>query len=128
MVALTFTILGAFLRGTRAEAWYPRLVLSEVPGLRALVTSPVPRLAGGTVGVLALAAIVVTGLLGATEATANPAEYLVWIYFWAGAVVVSGLVGNIYALLNPLSHLNGRLARSESPTRRALPSQVGRSS
>jgi hypothetical protein len=57
------------------------------------------------VGVLALAAIVVTGLLGATEATANPAEYLVWIYFWAGAVVLSGLVGNLYALLNPFSAL-----------------------
>jgi hypothetical protein len=97
VVALTFTILGAFLRSTRAEPAYPRLVLSDVPVLRAMVTSRVPRLIGGTVGVLALAAIVVTGLLGATEATANPAEYLVWIYCWAGAVVLSGLVGNLYA-------------------------------
>jgi hypothetical protein len=62
------------------------------------------------VGVLALLAIIVTGLFGATEATANPAEYLLWIYFWAGAVVVSGLVGNLYALLNPFSALYGAAA------------------
>ncbi len=105
VVALTFTILGAFLRRTRAEPAYPRLVLSNVPVLRAMVTSRVPRLIGATVGVLALAAIVVTGLLGATEATANPAEYLVWIDFWAGAVVLSGLLANLYALLNPFSAL-----------------------
>lgn len=100
VVALTFTILGAFLRSTRAEPSYPRLVLSDVPGVQAIVTSRVPRLAGATVGVLALATIIVTGLLGAAEA-----EYLVWIYFWAGAVVASGIVGNLYALLNPFSAL-----------------------
>jgi len=114
VVALTFAALGAFLRGTGAEPRYPRLVLSGargVPGVRALVGGPVPRLVGGTVGVLALLTIVVTGLLGSTQATLNPAEYLLWIYFWAAAVVVSGLVGNLYALLNPFSALYDTAAR-----------------
>src|SRR5262245_15312347 len=72
VVALTFTIVGAFLRRSGPEPSYPRLVLSDVPGLRTLVTGPAPRLVGGVVGVLALLAIIVTGLFGATEATPTP--------------------------------------------------------
>ena len=46
-------------------------------------------------------AIVITGYFGAPDATSNPAEYLLWIYFWAGTVLLSSIVGNLYALLNP---------------------------
>jgi hypothetical protein len=133
VVALTFAVLGAFLRGAGTATSYPRLVLSDVPGLRALLLGPVPRVAGGVVGVLALAVVIVTGLLGAREATFNPAEYLVWIYFWAAGVVVSGLVGNLYALLNPFSALYDAAARlrrrpagAASAGRLAYPARLGR--
>jgi hypothetical protein len=131
VVALTFTILGTFLRRTADRPAYPRLVLTDVPVVRAVVASRAPRLAGGTLGVLALAAVVVTGLLGAGEATANPAEYLVWIYFWAGLVVLSGLVGNLYALLNPFSALYDAAAwllrrpRGAEPSVREYPRRLG---
>jgi hypothetical protein len=77
---------------------YPR---RAVPFLLPLARSPLPRAVGGTIGVLALVAIVVTGLFGSANPALNPAEYLTWIYFWVGMVILSGLVGNLWYLLNP---------------------------
>lgn len=56
---------------------------------------------GGTIGFLALLVVVVAGLFGSTNPALNPAEYLTWIYFWAGLVILSGIVGNLWYLLNP---------------------------
>ena len=77
---------------------YPR---RAVPALLPLARSPLPRAVGGTIGVLALLAIIVTGLFGSSNPALNPSEYLTWIYFWAGLVILSGLVGNLWYLLNP---------------------------
>jgi hypothetical protein len=78
---------------------YPR---RAVPSLLPMARSPWPRRIGGLIGVLALAAVVVCGLLGSQKhPELNPAEYLVWIYFWAGTVILSGLAGNLWYLLNP---------------------------
>jgi hypothetical protein len=77
---------------------YPR---RPVAFLLAAARSPWPRIVGGIVGVAGLLAVVITGLFGSTEPTRNPAEYLVWIFFWAGTVILSGLVGNLWYLLNP---------------------------
>ncbi|MFY9616351.1 MAG: hypothetical protein WAT58_13220 [Candidatus Dormiibacterota bacterium] len=103
VVVLSFLLVVFFVRAREGETGYPRLPLDSLPLIGPLVRGPIPRLVGGTIGVLVLAAIIVTGLLGATDATSNPAEYLLWIYFWAATVILSGLVGNIYALVNPWS-------------------------
>jgi hypothetical protein len=76
-----------------------------------LARSPLPRAVGGTIGVLALVAIVVTGLFGSTNPAINPSEYLTWIYFWAGLVIVSGLVGNLWFLLNPFAAIYDLVTR-----------------
>src|ERR1700704_877351 len=77
---------------------YPRRPLQwMVP----IARSAWPRVAGGTIGVASLLAIVISGLFGSTNPVLNPAEDLVWIYFWAGLVIVSGLVGNLWYLVNP---------------------------
>ena len=87
---------------------YPRRPL---PLLVPLARSRWPRLVGGLVGILALASIVITGLLGSTDPTHNPAEYLTWIYFWAATVIVSGLVGNLWYLLNPWAAMFDAISR-----------------
>jgi hypothetical protein len=71
-----------------------------------------PRIAGGTIGVAGLLAIVISGLFGSTNPVLNPAEYLVWIYFWAGLVIVSGLVGNLWYLVNPWSAIYDAVNRA----------------
>jgi hypothetical protein len=87
---------------------YPR---RPVPFLIAAARSPWPRILGGVVGVAALLAVVISGFLGLTDPTRNPAEYIVWIFFWAGTVILSGLVGNLWYLLNPWAAIYDALTR-----------------
>ena len=64
------------------------------------------------VGLLGLLTIVICGLFGSQKhPELNPAEYLVWIYFWAGAVILSGLVGNLWYLLNPWTAIYDAVTR-----------------
>jgi len=81
---------------------YPR---RPVAWLASAARARWPRIVGGTIGVAGLVAIVITGLFGSSDPVLNPAEYLTWIYFWAGLVILCGLAGNLWSLLNPWSAL-----------------------
>jgi hypothetical protein len=110
VVVISFVLVVLFAGdqvGARALE-YPR---RAVPGLLLIARSAVPRAVGGAVGVLAVLAVIVTGFFGSPTAVANPAEYLVWIYFWAAAVILSGLVGNLWYLINPWAAMYDALAR-----------------
>ncbi len=87
---------------------YPR---RAIPFLVTVARSPLPRLVGGVIGVLALATTVITGLFGSSDPTKNPAEYVTWIYFWAATVIASGLVGNLWYLLNPWAAIYDAMTR-----------------
>ena len=100
VVVISFVLVVAFAGeqvGDRAVK-YPR---RPVRFLLRLARSPWPRAAGGIVGVVALLTIFITGLFGSSNSAFSPAEYLTWIYFWAGLVILSGVVGNLWYLLNP---------------------------
>ena len=125
VVVLSFVLVAAFTarQGGESAVRYPRL---EVRWLAAALRSGIPRGVAGAVGVLGLAAVVGTGLFGSQVPTDNPAEYLVWIYFWAGTVIVSGLVGNLYAGLNPWSALYDLITLGRRPQARLrLPDRLG---
>jgi hypothetical protein len=110
VVVVSFVLVVLFAGeqvGSRALE-YPR---RAVPFLAPIARSPWPRLVGGIIGVLALAAIVVTGLFGSLDPNKNPAEYLTWIYFWAATVIASGLIGNLWYLLNPWAAIYDALNR-----------------
>ncbi len=110
VVVISFVLVVLFAGdqvGTKAVE-YPR---RRVPALLAAARSPWPRGAGGVIGVLALAAVVVCGIFGSSTAFYNPAEYITWIYFWAALVILSGLVGNLWYLFNPWAALYDALAR-----------------
>jgi hypothetical protein len=93
---------------------YPR---RPVPALVPIARSPWPRAVGGTIGVAGLLAIIIAGLFGSSRPELNPAEYLTWVYFWAGLVILSGLVGNLWSLVNPWASIYDAITRL-SPTRR----------
>src|SRR5713226_2787568 len=100
VVVISFVLVVMFASdqvGAKAIA-YPR---RAAPILLRIAQTPWPRIVGGIIGVLGLTTIIVTGLFGPNKAELNPAEYLTWIYFWAGTVILSGLVGNLWSLLNP---------------------------
>jgi hypothetical protein len=88
---------GAWLEGAANAAW--------------------PRVAGGVIGVLGLVAVIVTGLFGSENPFYNPAEYIVWVYFWAATVILAGLLGNLWSPLNPWAALFALLRRkARQPT------------
>ncbi|HMC70385.1 MAG TPA: hypothetical protein VKJ07_14615 [Mycobacteriales bacterium] len=100
VVALSFVLVVVFAGdkvGSKAVE-YPR---RAVPVLTAFANSRWPRIACGSVGVLALAVVIVAGFAGSTRPELNPAEYVTWIFFWAATVIVSGIAGNLWHLLNP---------------------------
>ncbi|HEY2593580.1 MAG TPA: hypothetical protein VGK33_06745, partial [Chloroflexota bacterium] len=110
VVVISFVLVVLFTGdqvGAKAVA-YPR---REAPALLPLARSRWPRIAGGVIGVAALAVIVIAGLLGSRKPELNPAEYLTWIYFWAATVIVSGLVGNLWYLLNPWAAIYDAVTR-----------------
>jgi hypothetical protein len=77
---------------------YPK---RPVPLVTAAARTPWPRVAGGAIGVLGLLTIIITGFFGSKKNYLNPAEFITWIYFWAGLVILSGIVGNLWYLVNP---------------------------
>ena len=110
VVLISFVLVVLFAGdqvGSRALR-YPR---GAVPWLLPLARSPWPRAVGGTVGVLSLVIVVIAGFFGSTTAFYNPAEYFVWIFFWAITVIVSGLVGNLWYLLNPWAAIYDAVTR-----------------
>lgn len=126
IVVLTFVLVGVFTRrdagGT--EIRYPRL---EAPWLARAGNARASQVVGGVIGVVALVAVVVTGLLGSSDPTRNPAVYLVWIYLWVGILLLTALVGNVWTYLNPFA----ALARwrggdgGPGPGWRRLPERIG---
>jgi len=110
VVFLSFVLVVLFAGdqvGTTATS-YPR---RAAEWLTSLGRSPWPRAVGGTIGVLGLLTVVVAGFFGSSNSFYNPAEYAVWIYFWAATVILSGLVGNLWYLINPWAAVYDLAAR-----------------
>ena len=109
VVFLSFVLVVLFAGQEGDEAVrYPR---RRVEWLTRVARTPWPRAIGGTIGVLGLFAVIVTGLFGSTNSFYNPSEYIVWIFFWAVTVILTGLIGNIWYLLNPWAAIYDVLAR-----------------
>ena len=70
-----------------------------------------PSFVGGVIGTLGLLAVIATGFFGSQQSFYNPAEYIVWVYFWAATVILAGLLGNLWTLLNPFAALYSALGR-----------------
>lgn len=105
-VALSFVVIGVFMRGDPAARGYPRLNLLRWLPFR-LLTHPVAifPLQVASAGLFML--VVVGGLVGEQEPTDNIAPVLVWILWWVGLAYVSALVGNVWAVINPWRILFG---------------------
>ena len=87
---------------------YPR---RAVPWLLPVARSPWPRIVGGGIGLVGFLTVVIAGFFGSDNSFYNPAEYVVWIFFWAMLVILSGLVGNLWYLLNPWTAMYDAVAR-----------------
>lgn len=121
VVVLSFLLVVLFAGDELGEEAvdYPRLRAAWLDGPAA---AGWPRVVGGVIGVLGLVAVVATGIFGSQNPFHNPAEYLVWVYFWAALVILCGLVGNLWTLFNPWAALGAWLRLPEE----RLPNPIAR--
>jgi hypothetical protein len=110
VVVISFVLVVLFTGDQVGEKalQYPR---RPAPNLASIARTPWPRVIGGAIGIAGLLVILITGLFGSSNPLYNPAEYLVWIYFWAGLFIISGLVGNLWYLANPWAAVYDAVSR-----------------
>ncbi|MFB6120666.1 MAG: hypothetical protein ABEJ68_06070 [Halobacteriaceae archaeon] len=76
---------------------------------------------GRALGLVALAVVVVGGVLGPTDPQRNVAILLVWVGWWAGLVMGAYLVGDVWRALDPARTVSRALPGGVRP----LPSWLG---
>ena len=98
-VALSFAVIGIFLRGGSAEYRYPRFNLLALP-----TVTPTSRIKAGVaraLSVLLLLLVLATSLFGSDNPLTNLSPTFVWIIWWVGMGYISALFGNLWMLINP---------------------------
>ena len=101
-VALSFAVIGVFVRGAAAGREYPRLNLLRWGLLRFLLTGPLYWLLRAAALFLFLL-VIAAGLLGEQRPVSNLTPTFVWIIWWVGMGFVVSLLGNLWAVVNPWS-------------------------
>ena len=100
-VALSFVVIGLFVRSGSAGLRYPRYNLLSTPVLGAVLAS---SLFVGVVRVASVALfglVVAAGLFGTNAPLDNLTPTFVWVVWWVGMGYVAALMGNLWRVLNP---------------------------
>lgn len=100
-VALSFAIIGVFVRSNPGDSSYWRYNLFQHRWLRNILTSAVLLLPLKLLSVFLLGLVVATGLFGEQTPAVNLAPTFVWIIWWVGMAFLVALVGNLWAIINP---------------------------
>lgn len=98
-VALSFVVIGLFLRGGSAAYRYPRLNLFALPGMRSSLR--VMAMVARALSVLLFALVFAAALFGSDNPLENIAPTFIWIIWWVGLGYISALFGNLWMLINP---------------------------
>ncbi len=98
-VALSFVVIGLFLKGGSAQFRYPRFNLLSLPGVT--LTSRIKSAVAQALSVLLLLLVLATSLFGSDNPLANFSPTFVWIIWWVGMGYIAALFGNLWMLINP---------------------------
>ena len=98
-VALSFVVIGIFLKGGSAQFRYPRFNLLSLPGVT--LTSRIKSAVAQVLSVLLLLLVLATSLFGSDNPLENFSPTFVWIIWWVGMGYISALFGNLWMLINP---------------------------
>ena len=98
-VALSFVVIGIFLKGGSAQFRYPRFNLLSLPGVT--LTSRIKSAVAQVLSVLLLLLVLATSLLGSDNPLENFSPTFVWIIWWVGMGYIAALFGNLWMLINP---------------------------
>ena len=100
-VALSFAIIGLFVRGSPERGGYWRYNLFRHTWARAVLTSPFLLAPLRIVPVFLLGLVIATGLFGSHMPALNFGPTFVWIIWWVGMGFVAALVGDLWAFVSP---------------------------
>jgi hypothetical protein len=100
-VALSFVVIGLFVKRESGSFDYPRLNLLEVPALGVILGSRVLLALVRVVSVALFLLVIATSVLGTSRPLENLSPTLVWIIWWVGMGYIVALLGNLWALVNP---------------------------
>ncbi len=100
-VALSFVVVGLFMRGGSGTSDYPRYNLLKHWPVRAILTSPLLIAPIKLASVFVLGLLTFAGFFGDSDPSDNLAPTFIWIIWWVGMGFFVALVGNLWALVNP---------------------------
>ncbi len=100
-VALSFVVIGLFMRDGDGAYRYPRCNLLAAPLLGRLLSARLTLGLARAASVLLLLLVVATSLFGSENALENFSPTFVWIIWWVGMGYISALLGNLWMLINP---------------------------
>ncbi len=99
-VALSFVVLGVYMRGAPDLRGYRRFNLLRL-GIGRVLVHPAVTLPVRFASVGLFLLVVAAGLFGDPTPTKNLAPTLVWVLWWVGLAYVSALVGDVWVFTNP---------------------------
>ncbi len=106
-VALSFAVIGLFVRGGAGTGSYWRYNLLQHGWFRVAATTSLLSLPVKAFSVFLLALVIVSGFIGAQTPSSNFAPTFVWIIWWVGMAYVVTLIGNVWVVINPWKILFG---------------------
>lgn len=100
-VALSFVVMGMFLKGSERTFRYPRINLLAVPALGGILTSRIIAELLRILSVAGLLLVIAAALFGSDNSLKNISPTFIWIIWWVGMGYVAALAGNLWMLINP---------------------------
>ena len=100
-VALSFVVMGMFIKGGESAFRYPRLNLLAMPALGRILTSRILLGALRIASVALLLLVIAAALFGSDNPLANLSPTFIWIIWWVGMGYIAALFGNFWMLINP---------------------------
>ena len=100
-VALSFVVVGLFVRGGSGASDYSRHNLLKHRPAMAILTSRLLIVPIKLASVFLLGLLIYAGFFGVSESSLNLSPTFIWIIWWVGMGFFVALIGNLWALVNP---------------------------
>ena len=100
-VALSFVVVGVFVRGVGSGTGYPTYDLKPRTWFRHSLGSPAFVWLAKVASVALFGLVIATSLAGSHKPLDNLSPTFIWVIWWVGAGFVAAVIGNVWNVINP---------------------------